>query len=274
MCMWNGASFPINVEVVSEEHHVDALINNAGLKFVRPRKINQDNMEHQLVVNFLGLLLMGSWSTSEIRVLHDSGSYLLTMLLKEKLEAAEAGRVVNVIGNAYKKRVFHSAVAVAKSETRRCSRGSMDWQDINGELKYKADKAYFQSKLGLALVTKEMAKEFAGEPPWLRGGGARWLIACGGAASRICVNGVDPGYANTDIERYTAPYFKLLRSGFYSLSRRSAAQGAYPLLYAALSLDLQGVSGKFIRCSSVSSRPAHLSPHACRFKQIADSRGF
>jgi len=175
-------------KIIKEEPRIDVLINNAGLKFLKPRRTTRDSIEKQFGVNFLG-------------------HYLLTMLLKEKLEESAPARVVNVIGNAYTK-------------------GDIDFMDLNADLKYKPDKAYYQSKFAMALSTQEMSKEFDSQ--------------------KVCVNGVDPGYTNTDIERHTEPFIRFFRNCFYWISRREPRQGAYPVLYTALSLDLHELTGKYI----------------------------
>lgn len=174
--------------IIKEEPRIDVLINNAGVKYVNPRRVTRESIETQLATNFLG-------------------HHLLTALLVDKLKECAPGRIVNVIGNAYTK-------------------GSINFEDLNMEKNYNPADAYDQSKLAVALTTMEWARRLEG--------------------SGVTVNGVDPGPSYTSIERHTDAWFRLIRSGFYYISRREARQGAFPPLYAALSLEMKGVTGKYV----------------------------
>lgn len=58
---------------------------------------------------------------------------------------------------------------------------------------------------------------------------------------------VDPGYTFSNIDRYTEGYYtKHLRNLFFYIFRRTEQQGAYPLLYSAISMELNDVNGKYV----------------------------
>uniref|UniRef100_A0A915JNJ6 Ricin B lectin domain-containing protein n=1 Tax=Romanomermis culicivorax TaxID=13658 RepID=A0A915JNJ6_ROMCU len=135
------------------------------------------------------------------------GHHLLTALLVDKLKECAPSRIVNVIGNAYTK-------------------GTINFEDLNMEKNYQPADAYDQSKLATALTTIEWARRLEG--------------------SGVTINGVDPGPSFTNIERHTDAWFKFIRSAFYYISRREARQGAFPPLYAALSLEMKGITGKYV----------------------------
>ena len=109
------------VEKISRDHEViDVLVNNAGVYKVK-REQNEDGVEMTFAVNFLA-------------------PFMLSQMLLTKLEASGDGRIINVVSELYKN-------------------GSLNFDDLMLEKKYKAGDAYANSKLAAVLYTVELAKQ-------------------------------------------------------------------------------------------------------------------
>ena len=162
---------------------LDLLINNAGV-MAPPRRTTSDGFELQFGTNHLG-------------------HFALTALLIEKMEGADA-RVVTVSSGAHRM-------------------GHMDFNDLQGERKYRRWGAYGQSKLANLLFAFELDRR---------------LRAAGSAIRSVAAH---PGYAATNLQFAVAP--KLERM-FMAVGNRvfaqSAEMGALPTLYAATYPNLEG----------------------------------
>src|SRR4028119_830399 len=102
---------------------LDVLINNAGV--IRSERITTaDGMEATFAVNHLAY-------------------FLLTNLLLDRLKAGAPSRIVNVASADH-------------------SNGTIDFDDLQGEKKYRGAKAYGQSKLANVLFTYELARRLEG----------------------------------------------------------------------------------------------------------------
>lgn len=121
---------------------LDLLINNAGL-YLSDHRTTEDGFEATMGINHLG-------------------HFLLTHLLRDRLFASPAARVVNVASNAHR---------AAKQ---------FDPDDLRAERwAYGGVRAYAESKLANVLYTRELARRWSG-----RG---------------VRVNAVHPGVVNTRI---------------------------------------------------------------------------
>ncbi|MDO8733050.1 MAG: oxidoreductase [Actinomycetota bacterium] len=170
---------------------LDLLINNAGVMAI-PRKLSRDGFELQFATNYLG-------------------HFTLTALLMPALLAQPQARIVNVTSNAH-----------------RFAR-SIDFDDLQGERRYRRWTAYGQSKLAQLLFTNELQTR---------------LDRLGSSAKAMAAH---PGYAATAL--YVAPLhlgkFPFVTSAMTqvgSVIGQSAAMGALPSLYAATASDLHGDS--------------------------------
>ncbi len=168
---------------------IDMLINNAGVMAI-PQRATADGFEMQLGTNHLG-------------------HFALTGLVLDLLQAAPAGRVVNVSSTAHK---F----------------GTMDFDDLHSERKaYGAWQAYGQSKLANLLFTYELQRR-------LHAANSRAIgVAC------------HPGYSATNLQSVGPQMTGSRVSGwFMSLGNRLVAQsahdGALPTVYAATHPDIVG----------------------------------
>lgn len=98
---------------------LEVLVHVAGV-YTRHRQTTRDGLETQLAVNHLA-------------------PFLLTRLLRDRLEAAAPSRVV-----------------VVSSEAHRHAR--LDFEDLQGERRYNGLRAYARSKLANLLFTRELAR--------------------------------------------------------------------------------------------------------------------
>lgn len=181
------------------------LINNAGV-ICRTRRLTADGIETTLAVNHLA-------------------PFLLTSLLEDLLVAASPSRVVTVASGAHRV-------------------GRIDFDDLQGERRYRSFRAYAQSKLANILFTYELARRMEG-----RG---------------VTANCLHPGAVDTRLWRESRGLLRLaIRAArpFFL----TAEQGAAGLIHLASSAALERVSGKyFSRLREVRSSPASYDSAAAK----------
>jgi retinol dehydrogenase-12 len=164
---------------------LDVLVNNAGAVFTR-REVTVDGFERTWALNHLAY-------------------FLLTRLLLDKLAASAPARIVNVASRAHE-------------------RGTVDFDNLQGEEKYSAARAYGQSKLANVLFTFALARRLAGK-----------------GATANCLH---PGVVATGFGRNTPGLFKTL----ISLAKPillTPEQGAATSIYLASSPEVANVSGEY-----------------------------
>ena len=175
-----------SAEVLEGFARLDLLINNAGV-MATPQLLTADGFEMQLGTNHLG-------------------HFALTGLLMPVLLATPGSRVVNVSSMAHR---F----------------GSIDFDDLQSERKYKAWGAYGQSKLANLLFTFELQRRLAATN-----------------ADTIAV-AAHPGISNTNLTASTggiAGRLAELTKPIGNLFSQSAQMGALPTLRAAVDPAAQG----------------------------------
>jgi retinol dehydrogenase 12 len=189
-------------------HHLDVLVNNAGGS-LRRRIRTEDGHEMQFQVNYLG-------------------HFLLTALLRDRLEAAANARVINV-----------------SSVGHRVARAGLDFDDLEWERRrYHGFLVYCHSKLAILLFTRELARRLEGTP--------------------VTANAVHPGWVRSNFGREgdMGPIigaFMVLGSPLAI----SAASGARTSIYLASSPDVDGVTGQyFSRCRVITPSDAALDDAA------------
>ena len=165
---------------------IDLLVNNAGV-MIPPHRLSADGYELQLATNHLG-------------------HFALTAQLAGLLAASPLPRVVTV------------SSAVHRS-------GSINFQDINSEKRYRRYDAYAQSKLANLLFTYELQR---------RATDAGWEMLS--LASH-------PGYSATNLQfsglgMDGQPALLRLTGLANALLAQDAESGALPTLYAATSPDV------------------------------------
>jgi len=176
---------------------LDVLINNAGAFFLT-RQLSADGIEMTFAVNHLS-------------------AFLLTHLLLDILHASAPARIVNVASAS------HLGARI-------------DFEDLEGERKYRGMRAYGQSKLAMVLFTYELARRLEG--------------------TGVTVNALHPGFVATNIGQNNGWLFKLI-SPLMKLIARRPEEGAQTSIYLATSPDVAGVTGKyFVDKKAVPSDPA------------------
>ena len=130
------------------------------------------------------------------------GPFALTGLLLDKLAEVPGARVVNTSS------IAHNA-------------GKIFFSDINAEKKYSATGRYAQSKLANLLFSYELQRR---------------LEAAGHSTISVACH---PGIADTELSRYLPGPLKAMTPLMRPLFN-SAAQGAWPTLYAATGEDING----------------------------------
>ncbi len=168
---------------------LDVLINNAGI-MAAPRRLTKDGFESQFGTNHLG-------------------HFALTGLLLPALLKAPAPRVVAVSSFLHR-------------------RGTMRFDDLQGERKYDRWGAYGQSKLANLMFCFELQRRATD------------------AGAPLISTAAHPGYASTNLQFAATDRFYEKAFGWIGnrLIAQSADMGALPTLYAATVPDLPG--GTFV----------------------------
>jgi NAD(P)-dependent dehydrogenase (short-subunit alcohol dehydrogenase family) len=183
---------------------LDLLINNAGV-MAPPRRTTRDGFELQFGTNHLG-------------------HFALTGLLLGALEGRKRARVVTVSSTAHRM-------------------GRIDFDDLQGERRYRRWRAYGQSKLANLLFALELDRR---------------LRAAGSAISSLAAH---PGYAATNLQSASAP---MLDRAVMAVTNRLIAQdaeiGALSLLYAATQPALEG--GTYVGPDGRGEHRGHPQPEA------------
>jgi retinol dehydrogenase 14 len=191
---------------------LDVLINNAGVICSR-RITTADGIEMTFAVNHLA-------------------HFLLTNLLLDVLEASAPSRIVNV----------------ASGEQRN---GTIDFDDLQGEKKYKTAKAYSQSKLANVLFTYELARRREG--------------------TGVSANCLHPGAGvRTNLGSGVSGIFGFTVRALTPLMK-SPEKGAQTSIYLASSPEVEGVSGRYFvkKAEARSSEVSHDKRIARRLWEVS-----
>jgi retinol dehydrogenase 12 len=173
---------------------LDVLLNNAGAIFTR-RETTVDGFERTWALNHLA-------------------EFLLTQLLRDRLEASAPARIVNVASNAH-------------------TSGVIDFDNLQGEKKFSGIGAYSQSKLANILFTSALARRLAGQG--------------------VTANCLHPGVVATGFGHNTPGLINTLL-GLARPFLMSAEKGAATSIYLASSPEVADVSGKyFAKCAPAAS---------------------
>lgn len=173
-------------EVISSYGRLDVLVNNAGV-FMKTRQLSEDGFEMTFAVNHLA-------------------PFLLTNLLLDLLRKSPPARIVTVSSVAH-------------------MRGTMDFENLQGEKAFGGYNAYALSKMANILFSYELARKLEG--------------------TGVTANCLHPGVIAT----------KLLRTGF-NISGAHPADGAATIVYLATSPAVGTISGKYFENKrEISSSP-------------------
>jgi NAD(P)-dependent dehydrogenase (short-subunit alcohol dehydrogenase family) len=191
---------------------VHVLINNAGI-ITPKRELTVDGIEMQFAVNHLAY-------------------FLLTRLLLDCLRAGVPSRIVNVSSGAH-------------------SGATLDFEDLQGERSYRANRAYGRSKLANILFTYELARRLDG--------------------TGITANCLHPGVIGTKLlaDYMGAPV------GAAAVARTFGAtpeRGAATSVYLASSPEVEGVTGQYFEDKRPrrSSRESYDEAAARRLWEVSE----
>jgi retinol dehydrogenase-14 len=199
-------------ELAQRYPQLHVLINNAGI-ITRRRELTVDGLEMQFAVNHLAY-------------------FLLTNLLLDRLRAGAPSRIINVSSGAH-------------------AGASIDFDDLQGERGYSANRAYSQSKLANILFTYELARRLAG--------------------TGVTANCLHPGVIATKL---LADYMGVPVAGG-ALARTFGAKpedGAATSIYLATSAEIEGVTGKYFERKQPrrSSRESYDEAAARRLWEVSE----
>jgi NAD(P)-dependent dehydrogenase (short-subunit alcohol dehydrogenase family) len=179
---------------VDRSEPLHVLVNNAGV-FNLKRELTADGIETVFAVNHLSY-------------------FMLTQLLLDRIRQSAPARIVNVASAAH-------------------SHGTIDFDDLGGERRYRSMRIYGQSKLANILFTYELARRLEG--------------------SGVTVNCAHPGAVATGLGANNGALAKLLMP-LIGLFMRSPEQGAATQIYLASSPEVDGINGKyFVDCKPAKS---------------------
>lgn len=195
-------------EIRARHARLDVLINNAAV-VPAARRLTVDGIEETFAVNHLA-------------------PFLLTGLLREPLCAAAgregSARVVNVASEA------HRMVP------------GLEWDNLQGERRFRGFRAYAFSKLANVLFNRELARRLAG--------------------TGVTANSLHPGIVRTGVWREARGVLGLL-VGLGRPFMVSSERGAAPVIHLATAPEVASRSGAYFdRRREVSAAPAALDDAA------------
>lgn len=181
---------------------LDVLINNAGAVFGK-RQNNVDGFEATFAVNYLG-------------------PFLLTHEMTALLRKSAPSRIVNVSSGMHR-------------------RGKIDFDNLQGEGKFRGMQVYADSKLMLTTYTYELARRLAG--------------------SGVTANVVEPGFVATNLGRNSGNLVNAISFRLVRFMQTSPRRGAETSVYVASAEELDGVTGKcFAKMKAVTTAEITYDP--------------
>ncbi|MEJ2262111.1 MAG: SDR family oxidoreductase [Anaerolineales bacterium] len=180
------------------------LINNAAVNLSQ-RMVTVDGFEIVFAVNHLA-------------------PFLLTHLLLETLKASAPARIVNIASRGHSR--------------------SMDFDNLQGEKRFRQSEAYSRSKLANILFTYELARRLEG--------------------TGVTANCLDPGAVRTNLGRDFQGFFRVMLAVLWPFMI-SPEEGAQTSLYLAASPEVASVNGKFFfNKKEIQSAPVSYDEAAAR----------
>ena len=168
-------------EFKSKYDKLHVLINNAGVWDFKRRE-SKDGIENIFATNYLA-------------------PFLMTNLLIDILKKGSPSRIINVTSGMHY--------------------GTINFDDIEFKQKFSGAKAYRQSKLGLILFTRFLAKKLEG--------------------TGVTVNCVHPGMNKTDLGRDAGGFSQMI----FKLMGKNPEIGAETSIYLASSPDVENITGEY-----------------------------
>ena len=198
-------------EILDAYSRLDVLVNNVG-GFWAHRHVTADGLEHTFALNHLA-------------------PFLLTHLLLDRLKASAPARVVTVSSGAH-------------------ATGRVDFDDLQGTVRYSGQRAYNASKLANVLFTYELARHLNG--------------------TGVTATVLHPGVVNTQFGAEDQAGIKVI----LPLVRpflKSPAAGAATTIYLASSGQVEGVTGRYFvnRKPKTSNKASYGTAAAARLWQVS-----
>ena len=165
----------------SKYNNLHFLINNAGVWDFKRRE-SKDGIENIFATNYLA-------------------PFLMTNLLLDLLKKSSPSRIINVTSGLHY--------------------GTINFNDIEFKNNFSGFKAYRQSKLGLILFTRLLAKKLEG--------------------TGVSVNAAHPGMNKTDLGRDAGGFSKLI----FKMMGKDPKNGAETSIYLASSSEVKNISGEY-----------------------------
>src|SRR5512136_910169 len=194
----------------SKYPQLHVLLNNAGGTFTT-RQLSVDGIEMTLALNHLAY-------------------FLLTNLLLDTLEASAPARIINVSSDAH-------------------SRGTIDFDNLQGERSYSSFGPYGNSKCANMLVTTQLARRLEG--------------------TGVIVNELHPGLTSTGFGKNNPGLLMKIMGVVIPLIAHSPEKGATTSIYLASSPEVRSISGKyFVDCKV--TQPAPQATDSAVARQLWD----
>jgi len=165
----------------SKYDKLHVLINNAGVWDFKRRE-SKDGIENIFATNYLA-------------------PFLMTNLLLDIFKKSSPSRIINVTSGMHY--------------------GTINFDDIEFKQKFSGAKAYRQSKLGLILYTRFLAKKLEG--------------------TGVTVNCVHPGMNKTDLGRDAGGFSQMI----FKLMGKDPKIGAETSIYLSSSPDVENITGEY-----------------------------
>ncbi len=162
----------------------DVLINNAGLELME-RTVTSEGLETIITVNYFS-------------------PFLLTNLLLQTLPKTKQRRIINTTSMVEKW-------------------GKIDFNNLQSEGMYDAEKTYYNSKLALVLFTYELASKYPSD--------------------RVTVNCFEPGLVKTNFTRDFKGFARIM-SYLMSFFMKTPEEAAKTPVFLALSEEVERKTGK------------------------------
>lgn len=198
-------------QVLERYERLHVLLNNAGAIYTQ-RGTSVDGIERTFALDHLAY-------------------FLLTNVLLDRIRSSAPARIINVSSDAHRM-------------------GTIRFDDLQRERRYRGFGAYGQAKLANVLFTYELARRLRG--------------------TDVTVNAVHPGTIASGFGQNNG----LLFNSFFAIMRpffKTPEQGAQTSIYLASSPDVAGVTGKYFSdCKPVrSNQESYNNEVAARLWQIS-----
>jgi len=173
---------------------IDVLIHNAGIYLTR-RELTPEGFDKVFVV-------------------HHLSSFVMNILLREKLKSQERARIILV-----------------SSEGHRFAAWGLRLDDLNWEeRRYSGLKSYGSAKLAQLLSMLIFVEYFKG--------------------SGVTINAMHPGAVRTETGQGNGPVYRWTKKNIYDKMLRPAEISAEAIYYLGVSDEIEGVSGKFFNLTT------------------------